>query len=269
MRWRDRSVAFQAAALGGGTGAPPDPLAELSDTFASGSTSMLDRGWTEVDDSTTPAGDGAIQNIATSVTLGSGLLLQIDAGGGTGSLHLNNNRGVQWHRGPIDAALFGVECRVTLRNAADSGDPPGTNYRLAGLIAHDIHSDALADHVSICWGTGNGAFPRAFWAHTIAGSSGSLGNTTPGFNVSATLTGASRYLRMLRDRADSDRWVLQHKANEGDAWTTIRDVQRALVTAMPDAVYVGPCVFSDQLVHDVSGRFAFIRFFTPDESDFP
>ena len=257
--------AVRRAALGG---RKVDPLAVLGDTFASGSASMAARGWTLVDDTTTPAGDGRVLNPTTSVTPGTGLLLAIDAGGGTGSLHLNNNRGVQWHKGPITAARFGVECLVTLRNAADSGDPPGTNYRLAGLIAHDVHSDANADHVSICWGTGNGAFPRAFWAHTVNGSSGTLGNTTPGFNVSSTLTGASRYLRMLRDFANSDRWVLQHKAAAGDAWTTIRDVQRG-VSAMPSTVYVGPTVFSDQATHDVAGRFAFIRFFTPAPSDFP
>lgn len=266
MRFRDRSFAFQAAALGGVQG---DPLALLSDDFATGSASMAARGWTRVDDTATPAGDGAIQNPTTSVTPGTGLLLQIDAGGGTGSLHLNDNRGVQWHKGAITAPMFGCECRVTLRNAANSGDPPGTNYRLAGLIAHELHSNALADHVSICWGTGNGAFPRAFWVHTIAGSSGALGNTTPGFNVSATLTGATRYLRMLRDFANNDRWVLQHKANLGDAWTTIRDVQRGLVTAMPAAVYVGPTVFSDQAAHDVSGLFSYVRFFTAIASDFP
>lgn len=266
MGWRDRSLAFRVAALGG---ASVDPLSLLSDDFASGSASMAARGWTEVDDSTTPAGDGAIVNPTTSVTAGVGLLLQIDAGGGTGSLHLNDNRGVQWHKGPITAARWGVECRVTLRNAANSGDPPGTNYRLAGLLAHELHSNTLSDHVTIAWGTGNGAFPRAFWAHTIAGSSGALGNTTPGFNVSATLSGASRYLRMLRDFASNDRWVLQHKANLGDAWTTIRDVQRGLVTAMPSTVYVGPCLFSDQATHDVSGLFSYIRFFTALPSDFP
>ena len=263
MRWRDRPLAFQVAALGGAT---VDPLAILSDTFDGGDLDMLDRGWTRVDDTTTPAGDGRITTLQKEATA---YLLSIDAGGGTGSLHLNDNRGVQWHK-ELTGALWGVECLVTLRNAADSGNPPGTNYRLAGLIAHEAHGNALADHVSLCWGTGNGAFPRAFWAHTVAGSSGALGNTTPGFNVSATLSGASRYLRMLRDRANSDRWVLQHKANAGDVWTTIRDVLRGAVsTPMPNTVYVGPTVFSDQAAHDVAGRFDYVRFFTPAASDFP
>jgi hypothetical protein len=251
-----------------------DALSLLSDFFDEGSQNPSSRAWVEVDDSTTPAGDGAIQNIATSITLGSGLLMQVDAGGGTGSFWLHNNRGSQWWRGvgglPISDALWAVECLVTARNAADSGDPPGTNYRLTGLMAHDIHSDASDDHVALCYGTGNGAFPRVYWAHTVNGSSAVQGNTTPGFNVSATLSGASRYLRMLRDRDNSDRWVLQHKANLGDAWTTIRDVQRAAVsTAMPNDVYVGPVVFSDQPTHDVSGRFRFIRFYTPVPGDFP
>lgn len=259
---RMRTAMFAATSAG----APVDPLSLLSDTFDSGDLDMLDRGWTRVDDTTTPAGDGRITTLQKEATA---YLMSIDAGGGTGSLHLNDNRGVQWAR-QVDAALFGCECLVTLRNAADSGNPPGTNYRLAGLIAHEAHGNALADHVSICWGTGNGAFPRAFWAHTVAGSSGALGNTTPGFNVSATLTGASRYLRMLRDRANSDRWVLQHRASTGDAWTTIRDIQRAAVsTAMPDTVFVGPTVFSDQAAHDVAGRFDYVRFFTPLPGDFP
>lgn len=286
---RDRvlATAVFASAAGGGTlvgeasgdgvaggEALVDPLSQLSDFFAQGSADMSLRGWTRVDDTTTPAGDGRIQSPTTSVTVGTGLLLQVDAGGGTGSLHLNNNRGVQWHRSPggivVSDAVFAVECLVTARNALDSGDPPGTNYRLAGLLAHDVHSDANVDHVAICYGTGNGGFPRAYWNHTVNGSSGALGNTTPGFNVTSTLTGASRYLRMLRDRDDSDRWVLQHKANLGDSWTTFRDVQRGAVsTAMPNTVYVGPVVFSDQLVHDISGRFAWIRFYTPTEADFP
>lgn len=262
MRFQDRSFAFQCAAT---TAAAVDPLEAFSDFFVDGDVDMPDRGWTRVDDTTTPAGDGRWTNLVT--TLGSGYLAQIDAGGGTGSFHLNNNRGVQWYKIRSEA-LWGCDCRITLRNAADTGDPPGTNYRLGGILAHDVHSDANADHVAICWGTANGAFPRAYWNHTVNGSSGVLGNTTPGFNVSATLTGATRWLRMLRDFANSDRWVLQHKANEGDAWTTIRDVQRG-VAAMPGTVYVGPVLFSDQATHDVAARFHSVRFFTPKASDFP
>lgn len=263
MSIMDRGRAFRAAVLGARR---VDPLAHLSDVFASGPLAMLDRGWIRRDDTTTPAGDGQITSLERSA---GSYLMTIDAGGGNGSLHLANNRGVQWARS-ISALRFGVETLVTLRNGADSGNPPSTNYRLAGLVAHDDHSDATADHVVLAWGTANGGFPRAFWAHTVAGVTGGPNDLTPGFNLSTTLMGAARYLRMLRDRGDSDRWVLQHRASTSDPWTTVRDVQRGAVsTAMPDTVLVGLTVFSDQATHDVAGRFAYVRVFTPAPYDFP
>jgi hypothetical protein len=106
-----------------------------------------------------------------------------------------------------------------------------------------------------------------YWAHTVAGASGLNASSVPGYNFSSTLSGWTRWLRILRDRDDSDRWVLQYSA-DGESWTTAYDAQRG-ASAMPDTVRVGMAVFSDQASHGVSGRFHGIRFWTPTEDDFP
>ena len=265
MRFRNHSASKCTAVTGRSGAARIDPLAAFSDMFATGSQDPTVRGWTRTDDSTTPAGDGALQNYTTCVTPGTGLRMLVDSGGGTGSLHFAANRGVHIHK-EITAARWAVETRVTVTNAALNADPPTTNYRMGGLLAHSPHANANVEHVALFFGTVQGGGPRVYRAQTTAAAGGTTqpdGGSVPGFQASASLTGGfTRYLRLLRNRDDSDRWVLQYSA-DGLSWTTQQNVQRG-ANAMPNTVRVGMALSSDVGGSpDCAVLFHYMRFFTP------
>lgn len=250
-----------------------DPLAFLDDYFDAGPSDITQRGWFAYK-------DGAISNRA----VGSGYLdFQIAAGaGGIGGATSF------WFDGTADGALlykpitgpFDARIRAQVRNTAFAANPPVTNFRIAGLAAHDPTRTAnVFNYVHIGAGSTGAADGRIEWKTTD--DDGGASNDTSAFN--SVSWGASTMdvdMRLVRRASNLQIFDTYWRASSGDllspsGWTLLVTVNRTsnaaparstngavanLAISMPTTVQVGPMLYSNTGVHDIRMRVLEARF---------
>jgi len=213
-----------------------DPLASLSDDFESGST-MTGNGWTIEDSSPSATPSDLITSGEADLT--------VTAGGANGSFWFDGNDGVLWYKTVTGACDF--RARVRVRNATDTGLPPTSSFRIAGIQAADPDRSAL-NYVHGGVGATNDGVASIEYKTTDASVS-----TYDG--TAATLTGGAFLydLRLVRD--PSDLQVFRFYARAGTAqdldsdtdWTLIQTIDRsddtvparASAVSMPDTLRWG------------------------------
>jgi hypothetical protein len=220
----------------------PDPLAPLSDAFAG---AELDGKWTLYE------GDGD----ATLAVADGELDFQIDAGSTGGSFWYQDEQGCLLHQ-DVEGDF---ECIATLRirNSADSGLPPVTQFRLAGIAAHDPVRTAL-NYVHVALGAANEADLRAEHKSTVDSVSEPGGGSSPGYSSISWPTGEGQ-IRLLRE---GQVFTCSVRAVPEDPWTDIEVVDRT-AAPMPDVLQVGPIVYAADSTHNIRGFFDSITFTTP------
>lgn len=243
-----------------------DPLAALDDLFESGPADVTQRGWAVYK-------DGAITNRA----VGSGFLdFQIAAGaGGIGGATSF------WFDGTADGSLiykpitgpFDVRIRAQIRNTAFAANPPITNFRIAGLAAHDPNrASNVFNYVHVGAGSTGAADGRIEWKTTD--DDGGASNDTSAFN--SVSWGASTMdvdLRLVRRASNLQIFDSYWRATTGDllfgSWTSLVTFDRTLNTtpdrdtngavanlaiSLPTTLQIGPMLYSNTGVHDIRMR---------------
>lgn len=214
-----------------------DPLAALSDEFPG---SSLDESWTEYE------GDGTY---AVNTVSGGQYSMEPDAGGTAGSFWFNGEQGLLTYKEV--AGDFQCECRVHVTNSAGDDAPPVTQFRIAGIAAHDPDRDSVRNYVHIGLGSTAEADNRVEHKTTVDDVStfGSASFT----NGTNELDG---YLRLTRV---SDTFTCYY-SSDGESWTELESWERA---DLPSTLQVGMVVYSNQTVHDIAASFDYVRFSTP------
>lgn len=245
MRFRDRPLAFQVAALGGGSpSAPVDPLAALDDDFLGGSTDITTRGWSIYK----PA---ALANTVVDTTAGT-FTVAIVAGstGATGSFWFNNADGVLVYK-DVDGDCE-MTAELTLQNATGAGVPPSSSYRLVGVAAHDPASVSLNrnyEHVAL--GTVNAVPQSDEWKDTHASVSLFGGNSIGTWHA---------WVRLIR----VGQVFTMQSSTDGVAFNTIRTRDRSVNgPAMPDVMRWGIMCYAVLASHDIRGICHGVTFRTP------
>lgn len=233
-------VACMLASQGG---AAVDPMSSLSDTFGG---DELDGKWTLYE------GDGEATIVVASGELG----FQIDAGSVGGSFWYEAEQGCLLYQ----AVTGDFECVATLRirNAADSGLPPVTQFRLAGIAAHDPDRDPVLNYVHVALGAAAEADLRAEHKSTVNSVSEPGGGSSPGYSSISWPSGAGQ-IRLLRE---GQTFTCSVRADAEDEWTDIEIVDRT-AAPMPETLHVGPIVYSADSTHDIRGFYDSITFVTP------
>lgn len=242
----ERSIAFQAAVLGGSAGesAPVDPLAALSDDWLGGSADVATRGWGV----TKPAAlAGAVVD-----TVGGTMTLSIVAGstGATGSFWFNNADGVHlWKEVDGDC-----QCTAewTVQNAAGSGVPPSSSYRLVGIAAHDPASVSLNrnyEHAAL--GVVNGVPQCREWKDTHASTSLFGGDSIGTWHAWIRVTRVGQLFTMSSslDGVSFSDFHTRNRSTNGPA--------------MPDVMRWGPMCYAVLASHDIRGVCHGVTFATP------
>lgn len=243
-----------------------DPLAYLDDLFDSGPADVTQRGWSVYK-------DGAIAGRA----VGSGHLdftILAGAGGVGGATSF-------WFDGTADGALihktiagpFDCRIRAQIRNTANSGNPAVSNFRIAGLAAHDpTRTSNVFNYVHIGGGSTGTANNRVEWKCTD--DNGGASNDTSAFNAVDWSGGAMDIdLRLVRRATNLQIFDLFWRATTGDllsgSWTSLvtcnrtanttpdRDTNGALANlavSMPETLQVGPMLYSNTTAHDIRMR---------------
>ncbi len=243
MRFRDRSLAFQVAALGGAA-APADPLSALDDNFIGGSSNMATRGWSTYK----PA---ALAGAVVDTALGT-MTLSIVAGstGATGSFWFDNADGVLLYKDVTGNCQ--MTARITAQNAAGSGNPGTSSYRLAGIAAHDpasISGNRNYEHAAI--GTVNGVAQSNEWKDTRASVSLFGGSSIASSTAWVRLTRVGQVFTMATSL-------------DGVAFTDYHTINRATSgPSMPSTMRWGMMVYAVLASHDIRGVYRDIRFRTP------
>lgn len=213
----------------------PDPLASLSDTFSG---AALDAKWTVFE------GDGTA-SIAVS---GGELNLTCNAGASADSFWFNGEQGILIHQSVT--GNFDVIATLRIRNTADSGLPPATQFRIAGIAAHDPDRATDLDYVHVGLGATAEADLRCEWKTTVASVST--------FGSVSAPTGVGQ-IRLTRS---GQLFTAYYRASAGDAWTTVQAMDRT-AAALPNTLQVGMMVYSNQFAHDIRGFYDSIVFSTP------
>lgn len=223
-------------------GAAVDPLSSLSDTFGG---DELDGKWTLYE------GDGD----ATITVSGGELGFQIDAGSTGGSFWYEAEQGCLLYQ----EVTGDFECVATLRirNAADSGLPPVTQFRLAGIAAHDPSRAAL-NYVHVALGAAGEADLRAEHKSTVNSVSEPGGGSSPGYSSISWPSGEGQ-IRLLRE---GQTFTCSVRALPADPWTDIEVVDRT-AAPLPATLQVGPIVYAADSTHDIRGFYDSITFATP------
>jgi hypothetical protein len=237
---REQRVAYMIASAA--SSAAVDPLASLSDTFAG---DELDGSWTLYE------GDGT----ATLAVTGGELGFQIDAGSVGGSFWYEAEQGCLLYK-LVDGDC---ECIATLRirNTADSGLPPVTQFRLAGIAAHDPVRTAL-NYVHVALGAAGEADLRAEHKSTVNSVSEPGGGASPGYSSISLASGAGQ----IRLRREGQIFTCSVRATSGDPWTDIEVVDRT-AAPLPSSLQWGPIVYAADSTHDIRGFFDSITFGAP------
>lgn len=230
-----------------------DVLAELSDSFSRGA-SLTGNGWAIED--TSPSS-------SPSDTIAAGAAdLEVAAGGTGGSFWFDTNEGALWYKtitGPVD-----FRARVRVTNAAGTDLPPVTQFRVAGIAAHDPDRTTL-EYLHIGLGSNNSAALQVEWKTTDASDS-AYGYTE------ATLTGGSllydlRIVRRATDlqvfdlyvRAgtartldDNEGWTLEQTIDRSDADVPDRAANNGSVAVeLPQTLRYGPMLYANAEAHDL------------------
>lgn len=234
MRRAERIARIAAAAAG------RDRLAGLSDGFDG---SALRTQWTIFDPR---AG-------LTATVAGSELGLQIAAGGVGQEFWYNAEIGPLIYV-PVSGD-FRAAMQIRVRNAANSGLPPVTQFRLAGLAAHDPDRATNLDYVHVALGATAEATLRAEYKSTVASVSDPAGGTSPGFGSIAWASGEG-WLFMSRA---GQVFTLEVAATRTGARSLVRAIDRA-AAPLPTLLHVGPMIYSNQASPDVRAFVGGIEF---------
>lgn len=248
MRFRDRPLAFQVAALGGRGAAEPeepvDPLAALDDDFLGGSTDITTRGW---------AINKPLANANTVVdTVAGTFTVAIVAGstGATGSFWFNNSDGMLVYKDVAGDCEMTAE--FTVQNAAGSGTPPASSYRLVGVAAHDPASVSLNrnyEHAAL--GVVNGTTQANEWKDTHASTSLFGGNSIGTWHAWIRLTRVGQLFTMS-------------SSTDGIAFTDFHSRDRSVNgPAMPSTMRWGIMAYAVLALHDIRGVCHGVTFRTP------
>lgn len=242
-----------------------DPLAFLSDDFESGTT-LTGNGWLIEDTTPSSTPSDAIVSGEADLTVGGGAT--------SGSFWFNASDGALWYRtvdGPCD-----MRARVRVRNGADSGLPPATSFRVAGIAAHDPDRSTY-EYVHVGLGSTSIGVPAIEWKTTDNSDSAFAG-------LAATLTdGEMLYdLRIVRRASNTQIFDLYYRAGTSEAlesdsgWTLLVTVDRtddtvpdrastggSAAVAMPSSLRWGFIVYAAVPAHDLRMFVEECRFSTP------
>lgn len=218
-----------------------DPLAALSDDFTG-----------TLDDWTLYQGDGT----ATVDIVDGELSFEIDAGGSDGSMWYSPEEGCLLHK-TVSGLSWEVVATLRIANAADSGLPPATDFRLAGIAAHDPDRATALNYVHVALGATNEADLRAEHKSTVDSESEPGGGSSPGYSSISWPSGEGQ-IRILRD---DQTFTLSVRETDADPWTDIEIVDRS-AAPLPETLQVGPIVYSANPTHDVRGFFSSVTFAT-------
>lgn len=261
---RDRALWF--ASLFGVPAAPSvDPLLALSDDFSTGST-MTGNGWT-IEDSTPSASPSDL------ITSGEADLT-IANGGVSGSFWFDANDGVLWYKTVTGACDF--RARVRVQNAAGTGLPPATSFRIAGIQAADPDRTTY-EYVHVGLGAINTGVLSIEWKTTD--------NSDSAYGGSAlTLTGGEILydLRIVRRSSDLQIFDLYVRAGTAEAlasdtgWTLFQTIDRSddtvpdrvanfgtVAVPLPDTLRWGLIIYALGSTHNIRMYVAECLFSTP------
>lgn len=242
-----------AGAIVGDGGVYVDPLAALSDDFSSGST-MTGNGWT-IEDS--------IPSASPSDTITAGEAdLTISGGGVGGSFAFDGNDYCLWYKEVTGACDF--RARVRVENAAGTGLPPASSFRIAAIHAADPDRTTY-EYVHVGLGAINTGVLSIEWKTTD--------NSDSAYGGSAlTLTGGEILydLRIVRTAADLqvfDLYVRAGTAQDLDSdtgWTLFQTIDRtddtvpdraansgSTAVALPDTLRWGFTIYSLGSTHNI------------------
>lgn len=207
--------------------APP-----LDDEFPG---SSLDAKWT--------LEDTAVSSSPTVTVSGGEALLEIGAGGAGGSFWFNAADGIlYWQEvtGDFDCV---ADCYV--ENAAGSGLPPATSFRIGGIACHDPDRSNF-DYVHVGLGAAGLATLAAESKNTVANVSA--------YTAVANTTGAAE-IRLTRV---GQVFTCQYTTTPGSGYTTINTYDRT-AAPMPSTCRLGLMLYSNQTVHDMRIAFNYFR----------
>ena len=239
-------------------GALMDPLSVFDDTF-DGDLSK----WTEYKSAA----------VATQTVSGGELDLEVNAGGGgvggATSFWFDGTANGQLLYQTISGA-FDARLRARVRNTANSGNPPATSFRIAGIAAHDPdRTNNVFNYLHIGAGSTGGAGNTIEWKTT---DDADASNDTSAFDsVAWTGTDLDVDLRMVRRASNTQIFDLYWRETEPDLlsaanWTSLVTVDRTDNTtpdrdangasanqaiSLPNTIQVGLIVYSNVTTHDI------------------
>lgn len=242
--------------------ASSDPLARLSDDF-SGST--LDPSWSIFNGSLIASDE---------VSGGTGLNFQITSGGANGSFWYNGFDGCLIYKlveGPCD-----MRVRLRVRDSANSGNPPTSDSRIAGIAAHDPTRPPTPGATYNYVHTGFGSVDsnpdnRVEWkttdldVSTYASTSwpvggGDLDGDLRIVRSAADLQIFETYVKPSTTPLDSPGgWTLQQAISR----TSNAQPARAAAQPLPDVLQWGIMIYSSEVVHDIRSFVRQVLFSTP------
>lgn len=243
---RPELVTAVRASAAGGARAVVDPLAALDDNFDAGEADVELRGWTWY-------GEGSV----TSQAIAAGELgLTIDHGGdgvlNGGSFWFNATDGCLLHKAVTGDA--DVRARVRVRNTADDGLPAPSQFRIAGLAAHDPDRATNLDYVHIGAGSTNQTGNRIEWKTTVASVS-TFGDN--GVDV-APLDVDLRLVRVGQSFVGSWRPSAGDLGSD-DGWLALPEMDRT-AAPLPDTLQWGLVLYSNAFGPDIRVFVDAVRF---------
>lgn len=182
--------------------------------------------------------------IGTDAVTGGEHVLEPTAGAAGGSFWYNANDGFLRFRvvdGDVRAVL---DCHV--RNSANSGLPPVTEFRIAGISLHDPDTSVDFDYVHVGLGSTNNADLRAEHKSTVASVSDPLNGDSPGFS-SVSWPSGSGQVEIERVGHDFTMWV---RSGPAGARTLVRRISRA-AAPMPRRLRLAIMCYANVAGHDI------------------
>jgi hypothetical protein len=126
---------------------------------------------------------------------------------------------------------FDVQTTITVRDPANTSNPPPTQYRLAGILARDpAGSPASSNTVHVALGAG-AAVQGTCYEYKSTDDSSSTWVATPTASASA----------QLRLRRSVNTVEMYWRAVSGDSWTMIQSFNRP---DLPATLQIGPMIYS-------------------------
>lgn len=240
-----------------------DALTSLSDTFSTGTTAR-GNGWTLEDV------NGAFSSDAVA---GGTLDLQITEGGSGGSFWFDSNVGILLYKTVTGAC--DMRARVRIRNTANDAAPSASNFRIAGIAAHDPDR-STNEYVHIGIGSTNTTGNRIEWKTTD--------NSDSAFNFNDTgLDHPLDYdIRIVRRASDLQVFDLYYREtgveplSSNDGWTLFVTIDRSDDTVpnrvansgstavqLPNTLRWGLMLYASTAEHDIRIFYDEVLFSTP------